>query len=165
MPLAARLGDNVLASGARARLYDFVARSPGATVQEAARAAGICEATARYHLSVLARQGLLLALEHGHRLQYFRNRGELGEAERLALAALRTPGAARLLRAVAAQASATRRDLCEALGVSRATVDWHLRSLARAGLVAEAREQGRGLLSVPPSARELLARLGEGARL
>lgn len=151
--------DEVLGNGARMRVYETVARNPGVTVGDIAHEVGLSPPTVRYHLDVLSREDLVLALDRGNRLLYFRNRKEFSDGERVLVALLRSAEAMRVYQVIEASPWILRGEVGERIGCSRASVNWHLRQLMGAGLVSEAREHGRGFLYVTRAGREALTRV------
>jgi DNA-binding transcriptional ArsR family regulator len=88
---------------------------------------------------------------------FFRNRRDFSEPERVLVSLLRDAESMRVYDHVSASPWITRRELSDALKVSRTAVNWHLRILTEAGLVGEAREQGMGFLFATREGKESLA--------
>lgn len=151
--------NNIFENDVRMQVYDVVARNPGVTIQEVARVVGLSHPTARYHLNVLAKNDLVVFLDKGNKMMFFRNRNEFNEAEREVVAIVRNPEAMRVFECIEQSPWILRKELSERLGISRTSVNWHLRNLMRAGLVAETREQGKGFLFVRREGREMVLRV------
>jgi DNA-binding transcriptional ArsR family regulator len=150
---------NILHSEARQQVLEVVARSPGASIHEVAQAVGLSHPTARYHLDLLQRNGLILCLDRGNKMLYFCNRGDFTPQERELVALLRSPEAWRVYDTIASRPWIVRRELSDLLGISRTSVNWHLRGLMEAGLVVETREQGKGFLFASREGREVVERV------
>ena len=151
--------NNIFENDVRMQVYELVARTPGITIQEVARQVGLSHPTARYHLNVLAKNDLVVFLDKGNKMMFFRNRNEFSDHERELVALLRNPEAMRVYDCIEQSPWILRKELSERLGISRTSVNWHLRNLMRAGLLAESREQGKGFLFVRREGRELLLRV------
>lgn len=153
--------NNIFENDVRMQVYDTVARNPGVTIQEVARVVGLSHPTARYHLNVLAKNDLVVFLDKGNKMMFFRNRNEFSEPEREMVAILRNPEAMRVYQRIEESPWVLRKELSAMLAISRTSVNWHLRNLMRAGLVTETREQGKGFLFVRREGREMLVRVGQ----
>lgn len=151
--------NNIFENDVRMQVYDVVARNPGVTIQEVARVVGLSHPTARYHLNVLAKNDLVVYLDKGNKMMFFRNRNEFSEQEREVVAILRNPEAMKVYASIERSPWILRKEISEALGISRTSVNWHLRSLMRAGLVAETREQGKGFLFARREGCEALSKV------
>jgi predicted transcriptional regulator len=130
----------------RARLYECVLRQPGITIQDAAEAARVARTTATYHLQVLVREGLLVARSGRKTVHYFPRGTELSaerQAQLQVLASERTRAVAELL---AKHPGTPRSEIANALGITIATVNWHLRPLMKHRLLREVAEDVPGHL-------------------
>jgi DNA-binding transcriptional ArsR family regulator len=152
---------NIFENDMRMRIYDLVARQPGVTIQEVAREVGLSAPTVRYHITMLEKNELITMLDQGNKLMLFRNRQEFNAHDRELVALLRSPEAMKVYEVIAAKPWILRKELAEELGISRTSVNWHLRTLQRCALVDESREQGRGFLYIRRQGRDALARVAE----
>lgn len=142
MPLYQRLQrDAALDNPVRARLYEVVAKNPGITIQDAAERVGIARTTASYHLRILGREGLVVERPARKSVHYYRNDGRLSDEDQLRLQALASDRTRHVAALLMQRPGLQRSELARALGLSIATVNWHLRPLAERGLV---REEARG---------------------
>jgi predicted transcriptional regulator len=149
--------ERVLRSPVRARLFEVVARQPGITIQSAADAAGVARTTAAYHLHILARDGLIVQRPAHKTVHCYRNDGRYSEEEQLRLQALSGRRTRQVAELVAASGGVQRSELANLLGLSIATVNWHLRPLADRGLVREELRGRRRLLHGTPALAATLA--------
>ena len=133
--------DAALENPVRARLYEVVARNPGITIQDAAEKVGIARTTASYHLRILGREGLVIERPARKSVHYYRNDGRLNEDEQLRLQALASERTRNVAVLLTQKPGLQRSELARLLGLSIATVNWHLRPLSQRGLV---REESRG---------------------
>jgi predicted transcriptional regulator len=147
----------VLEHPVRGRLYEAVARQPGITIRDAAERAGVARTTAAYHLHVLVRAGLLMTRPGNKTVHCYRNDGRLTEEQQRRLQALASKRTRRVAELLASKQGMQRSELAQALGISIATVNWHLRPLAEQGLLKEERWGRRRMLLPTPALMESLA--------
>lgn len=151
--------DAALDNPVRARLYEVVAKNPGITIQDAAEKVGIARTTASYHLRILGREGLVIERPARKSVHYYRNDGRLNEDEQLRLQALASERTRNVAVLLAERPGLQRSELARLLGLSIATVNWHLRPLAQRGLIREeSRGRRRHLFPTPALAESLLQR-------
>jgi DNA-binding transcriptional ArsR family regulator len=148
--------ENIFENDMRTRIYELIARQPGVTIGEVARQVGLSHPTVRYHINMLQKNELIVFLDQGNKLMLFRNRHEFGEREREIVALIRSVEAMRVYDCIAASPWILRKELAEQLGISRTSVNWHLRSLMKCGLVGETREQGKGFLFASREGKDVL---------
>lgn len=151
--------DAALQNPVRARLYEVVAWQPGITIQDAAQEVGIARTTAAYHLRILGREGLLLERPSRKTVHYYRNDGRLTEEQQMRLQALASRRTRHVAVALSERPGIQRSELAHHLGISIATVNWHLRPLAERGLLREEVRGRRRLLFGTDALRESLAAL------
>ncbi|HVL87344.1 MAG TPA: ArsR family transcriptional regulator [Candidatus Thermoplasmatota archaeon] len=141
----------------REKVLDLIRRYPGLHVREVERQLGVSPALASYHLRRLAEGGLLRAETHGEFLRYYpAAAGAPRAGERRLLAILRRPVAAKIALLLLSEGALANKDIALRLGISRATVSYHLHRLSDAGLLQAADERGYEL-SDPDRVRRLLA--------
>lgn len=132
--------DDAGAHPTRARLLGEVRSAPGASTAGLARALGLNEGTALYHLRVLERSGLAKSLAVGRERQWFeagmRAADEPSHARR------------RVLDAIEAAPGSTLTEVARGVGVAKSTAHHHVAALAKEGRVEPART-GRTLRLYP----------------
>jgi predicted transcriptional regulator len=143
--------DAALENAVRARLYEVVARHPGITIQDCAKEAGVARTTAAYHLRILGREGLLVERPSRKTVHYYRNDGRFNEEQQLRLQSLASHRTRHVARLLAGKPGLQRSQLAHLLGISIATVNWHLRPLLERGLLRE-EVRGRRRLLFPTDA-------------
>ncbi len=121
-------GCGVLDQATRAKIYALVKAQPGLTPTDIGRELRMDPTTARYHLRRLVQEGLIS--QEGP--NFFAIGSLPVEKRRAALAARESRD---VLDAVLAAPGATKSEIAEALGRSRATIAYHLTRLENAGLV------------------------------
>lgn len=148
--------DAALENPVRARLYEVVAHNPGVTIQDAAERVGIARTTASYHLRILGREGLVIERPARKSVHYYRNDGMLNDDEQLRLQALASERTRNVAEVLAERPGLQRSELARLLGLSIATVNWHLRPLSERGLVREEPRGRRRHLFPTPALQESL---------
>lgn len=133
---------SAFASNTRHRVYTKVAENAGASIQDVATMLGISHPTAAYHLKILERNGLVVAMRDGNRTRFFKRSDALTPDEQRLVAAGRSARARRILEIVRRQPLIHRKELARLLGLPRTTVNWHVDRLVQMGLLVE-RRQGR----------------------
>ena len=148
-----------LSVASRRSIYECVVQHAGAHLRDVARRSGMPLGTALYHLDRLEEAGLIVARRDGRYKRYFTSQG-MGRREKEVVSLLRHDVPRRIVYSLLTAGPATQRALCEAIGVSRSTLSFHVNRLLVAGLVsrAEARPEGIYALAEPDLARDLLSR-------
>lgn len=156
---------DILSVASRKRIFECVTTNPGAHLREIARRCAMPLGTSLYHLDHLETYGLLVSRRDGRYKRYFGSHS-IGRREKELLSLLRHEAPRRLVQAILERGPATQRDLCEAVGVSRSTVSFHLNRLVVDGVVARTPRRPESLYDVTEAAftRELLERFGESLR-
>lgn len=141
LPLYSKLTrESLLDDPNRAGLYLIIKGSPGTSIKEASERLGIGWGTCLHHLTKLEKRGFVVGRRFGKHKRYFVNGGTYSDHQQLAVAALKTPGTARVLRSLAAAPGLSQKELSAKLGVAPSTVLWHMRRLSEAGLVDRVRD-------------------------
>lgn len=138
-PGYARLSrDEILEHPTRSSTLDLVRRNPACSTRDLAVISELNEGTLRYHLSVLARSGIIRSTKWGRDRVWC----EMASAslDVGGIAALRAPIRKTLLSVICGQPGLTQGQLARALQRSKATTHYHLGELKGAGLVASTRD-------------------------
>ncbi|MEA3201657.1 MAG: hypothetical protein QOE90_3085 [Thermoplasmata archaeon] len=130
----------LLAHPQRRRMRDAVAASPGLGVNELQRAMGLAKGVFDHHLHRLLTAGHLRAVEDGQRRRLYVP-GAVPEGGQL-------PLGERVIRFLAERGETPTTRLAAELGVSRQALHYHVKRLAREGLVT-ARRDGNEVLLAP----------------
>lgn len=148
-----------LSVASRRSIYECVVQHAGAHLRDVARRSGMPLGTALYHLDRLEENGLVVARRDGRYKRYFAAQG-IGRREKEVVSLLRHDVPRRIVYSLLARGPATQRALCEAIGVSRSTLSFHVNRLVVAGLATRipARPEGLYALAEPELARDLLSR-------
>lgn len=146
-PLFTRMTkENAMDHPNRRKLYDAIQADPGIGFREVARRAGLAAGTARHHLNVLCRHGLVQEERHRFTQRFFPASIRLDPVVVARGVLLREPQLARLHAVVEANAWITQSDLIDLMarevGWTRSTTQHRLARLVSGGLV-QVRQQGR----------------------
>lgn len=152
----------VLEHPGRALVSALVHEEPGIHAREIARRAGLPRGTASYHLSVLARAGVLASPQGRHFSCYF-PRGQGGAAAVAVVGAIKSTGAQRLLAAVCGQPGLRVAEAARLAGMTRQTASQHASALERVGLLDVARDRGRVRLRLTAAGSHYAGDAGQGA--
>ncbi len=150
----------------RKALMEYIKKNPGATFRELLRATGIHSGTARHHVAILVRSGLVMQQEHKATHRFFENHGKYAENWN-EVVLLREPELKRLHDWLVANPGSPQKEILAATGAwgwSRSTTQHRLGRLVEDGLVG-IRQQGRLKLhsvanSAPAKAPAVPARAG-----
>ncbi len=135
-------GHRLLEHATRRRVYDAVDARPGISATLAARETGVTYSTAVYHLDRLVRAGIVVVTGAGTRVRYYRNGVGMNARAREIATLLENTGIRRVLDSIEQDPGTYRAAIVSRLGVSAATVNWHLKRLIAMGVVKE-RADGR----------------------
>jgi DNA-binding transcriptional ArsR family regulator len=140
----------------RRRLFALVKEYPGIHVREAARQLGTSMALVEYHLGLLREHGLVTVQKDDRYARlYPLDAPAPRPPDREAVGLLRQRVPLRVTLALLDDGPQKHKDLCEALGLGKSTLSFHLRKLEAAGLVAK-RDDGSFAVKDPPRVLRLL---------
>lgn len=153
LSLYARLSrSKVLDHETRQQIHAFLQAHPGACMSEIRAALATSESNTRHHLRVLESNGLVLPEKSGRRRCYFVAQEGLSARARTASAALASPAANRVYRAIRDRPGVRQKDLAAGLGISRTSVIFQVRRLQEAGVVSQ-EKRGREAVYFPVDER------------
>jgi DNA-binding transcriptional ArsR family regulator len=155
-------GEEALEHPNRKRLVEHIQKDPGINFRGLVRVAGIAAGTARHHLTILVRAGVVTEQGFGATRRFFAGHAG-GDWEHKVL--LREPGLRHLHGWVAANPGATQMQALDAMaaaGWSRSTTQHRLQRLCEGGAL-EARWQGRYKRYWAAGSKAALAPLAQGA--
>lgn len=134
--------------------------TPGCSTRTVAKALGLDESTADYHLRRMRKRGEVVAEPHGRELAWFLNGSGLCPVLKQAVPAVRRPET--LATALALRETpATAREVSERAGVPLGSVRWAAGVLEEAGVLVKSPS---GRLALRPGADVCIRRAAEGAR-
>lgn len=148
---------DLLSVATRRLIFEAVGEHPGAHLRDIGRRCGMALGTTLYHLDRLEQGGLVASRRDGRYKRYFAGH-ELGRREKDVLSILRHDAPRRIVAALLGRAPQTQRELCDAIGISRSTLSFHVNRLVADGLVArtDARPENFYGLAEEALAREML---------
>lgn len=136
-----RDGEPVLSLDTRKEIFEYVRASPGVHFSRLKRDLDMETGLLQYHLRELERYDVLESEEYQGKRRVFVTR-ELDPEERQILATLRYETTRRILLFLLEAGSARNGDIAEEIGVTPATISWHLSNLVDDGVV-ETTKTGR----------------------
>lgn len=142
--------DGVLSDGddlslpTRKELFEHVKTNPGIHFSQLKRDLDMETGLLQYHLRELERYGVLESEEHQGKRRVFIAR-DLDEEEKSILAVLRYETTRRILLYLLEEGPARNSDIAQEVGVTPATISWHLSNLLEKRIVKEV-EEGRTTL-------------------
>ena len=147
---------NALEHDTRRAAYLCIRENPGINHASLSRRLGINVGTLRYHLATLCEMGKIRS-EHTHGLLRYYANGKRGhEGESYSLSGTRRE----ILDLITRNPGIARKDVASALGISGASVTWHMSKLIRDGVVW--RERDRRMVRYFPR-RDIVFRADRGA--
>lgn len=126
--------NNVLLHPERERIFTFIRDHPGMHFRELERETGINRGTLAYHLGILEQANKLLAFREVGYTRYFENRGRYSAFEQKILSSLMNDRKRTILLQLS-HAPASPAELRENLGITGASVSWHMQWLCNDHLV------------------------------
>lgn len=148
--------ENLPKHEARGRILRELERDPGARLQELCDRLGLPRGTARYHLDLLERSGILSSLKESGRHHYFPP--EATPQEVRSLTVLRRGRAPEILAAVLRQPGIMQRDLLRRIQMHRKVFKSYRRDLVQEELLVELRENRTRHYHATPKLLEFLDR-------
>ncbi|MEF8900083.1 MAG: winged helix-turn-helix transcriptional regulator [Halovenus sp.] len=133
--------EEVLELSTRKDIFEYVEANPGVHFNQLKRALDIETGALQHHLRELERYGVLESEMFQGKRRVFVGR-ELDDEEKTILAVLRYETTRRVLLYLLRDGPARNTDIAEEVGVTPATISWHLSNLCEAGVVEEI-DEGR----------------------
>lgn len=133
------LDEEVLSLPTRKEIFEYVRANPGVHFNQLKRDLDIETGALQHHLRELERYDVLESETFQGKRRVFVVR-ELDGEEKTILATLRYETTRRVLLYLLREGPARNTEIAEAVGVTPATISWHLSNLCEAGVVEESRE-------------------------
>ena len=131
--------DDVLELETRKEIFEYVQTNPGVHFSKLKRDLEMETGLVQHHLGTLEEYDVLTSEEHQGKRRLFVAE-ELAEEERAILSSLRYETTRHILLLLLEETTARNRAIAEELGVSPATVSWHVSRLVENGIVSEVRD-------------------------
>ncbi|KAF1077241.1 winged helix-turn-helix transcriptional regulator [Methanogenium sp. MK-MG] len=135
-------GDNVFENDTRRKIYDCIRKNPGIHMRAIVKETDVSLGTLRYHINQLCKNHNLAILEERGHTHYFENSGTYSVSQQNVLKHMRNSTTRKILEVLAANPSATRKDISESLGITGSTITWHMKRLEEDGVI-DVRNEGR----------------------
>lgn len=152
LPLFSRVAKgDVLDHELRSQIYEAVKAEPGVSPHDLVARQQVGWSTVVYHLNVLERNELIIAIRDGRYRRYFdRSSGRFANGRKQVVAALKNETTAAIAQHIREQPGAVQRRIAEQFGLAASSVHWHIKRLVEADLVTkERRAQTVALLPGP----------------
>ena len=121
------------------RVIQFIQDHPGCHLRRIRSELGISMGTVQYHLARLERDGRIVSNRHGL-FKYYFPIGVFQDNEKNLLEVLSQETSRDILIFIIEQKNPTQTDIAERIGVSAASVSWHVSRLAELGVISEIKE-------------------------
>lgn len=131
----------------RKEIFEYVRANPGVHFSQLKRDLDMETGLLQYHLRELERYGVLESEEHQGKRRVFVTR-ELDPEERQILATLRYETTRRILLFLLESGPSRNSSIAEEIGVTPATISWHLSNLIDAGVVERVKDGRTSLYRV-----------------
>ncbi|GAB7015376.1 winged helix-turn-helix transcriptional regulator [Methanogenium cariaci] len=135
-------GGNVFENDTRQKIYECIRKNPGIHLRGIVKETNVSLGTLRYHINQLCKNHNLAILEGKGHTHYFENSGTYSVSQQNVLKHMRNATTRNILEVLAANPSATRKDIAESLGIAGSTITWHMKRLEEDGVIA-IRNEGR----------------------
>lgn len=126
---------NALENGNRLKMYNFIKENPGIYFRELIAQLKINKGTAEYHLKILELAGLITSLQNKGYKRYFLNDSTFSKSDQAVLSALREDMPGKILVTLLRNPGLSHREIANAIGISRPAVIWHMKTLAKYGII------------------------------
>ena len=121
------------------RILEFIQEHPACHLRQIKKELGISVGTAQYHLTGLERAGKVTADRHGLFKYYFAV-GIFQDREKSLLEVLSHETTRDILMFIIEQNNPTHKDIVNRIGVSGASISWHVRRFIELGIITEVEE-------------------------
>jgi predicted transcriptional regulator len=132
--------DEILALETRKQIFEYIHSNPGVHFSRLKRELSMETGLLQYHLRELEDHGVIESRDHQDRRRLFVAQ-ELDEEERSLLSWLRYETTRHILLYLMKEGPKRNRDIAEVVGVTPATVSWHVSQLLDAGVIEAVTEE------------------------
>ncbi len=126
---------NALENGNRLKMYNFIRDNPGIYFRELIEQLRINKGTAEYHLKILEMAGLITSLQNKAYKRYFLNDSTFSNSDQAVLSTLREDTPRKIIVTLLKNPGLSHGEIANAVGISRSTVIWHMKTLTKYGIV------------------------------
>ena len=121
------------------RVLQFVQENPGSHLRQIKRELTMSMGTIQYHLNLLEKQGKISSERHNLHKYYFPI-GLFEQKEKDLLKILNQETAREILMMILEKRNPTQTDIAKIIGISSASVNWHIKRLVELGLISELKD-------------------------
>lgn len=147
----------------RSRIHSYIVNNPGAAFSEIERGVPVNRGTLAYHLGVLHRECLVVAVCHNNRAFYFENAGKYPDGEMDAMVRLKNEKTLYICRLLSRSPGVSQTEIARQMKVTTSTASWHLQRLNDANLVSIGKEGRQVRYRLTPFAAETLKKAVQGS--
>ncbi|AKB18220.1 winged helix-turn-helix transcriptional regulator [Methanosarcina sp. WWM596] len=144
----------------RDSIYEYIKTRPGAYTNEIVEKIGLDRGGVRHHISTLETQNKIEAHKDGKKIRYFLKNSAYTEKELKILAALQNSTNQKVILEIRNCKCDTNAALACEIGVSRATISWHIRKLKEIGLLKETKKGRSIIYKINSSYKSLIEKYG-----
>lgn len=121
------------------RVLQFIQENPGCHLRQIRQELKVSMGTAQYHLGLLEKAGRIASNRHGL-FKYYFPIGVFQDNEKNLLEVLSHETTRDVLMFIIEQKNPTQTDIVNKIGVSAASISWHVKRLTELGIITEVKE-------------------------
>jgi len=121
------------------RVLQHIQENPGCHLRQIKRELTMSMGTTQYHLNLLEKQGKISSERH-NLFKYYFPIGLFKQNERDILKILNQETAREILMMILEKKNPTQTDIANLIGISSASVNWHIKRLVELGLIVELKD-------------------------
>ena len=121
------------------RVLQYIQENPGCHLRQIKRELTMSMGTIQYHLNLLEKQGKISSERHNLHRYYFPI-GLFEQNEKDILKILNQETAREILMMILEKRNPTQTDIAKIIGISSASVNWHIKRLVELGLILELKD-------------------------
>lgn len=147
---------NLLDNPNRNLIYSYIETNPGAHISEIVNKIGLNRGTVKYHINALKVQNKIETYNDDRKIRYFGSNLACDEVEKKVISVLKNVTNKRIISEIRNKKCDTNIALALEIGVSRATISWHMRYLKEIGFVKETKIGRNVIYEINPSYNYLI---------
>lgn len=141
--------------GTRKKIYDYIRSHPGTHVRRIGKELNLAVGDLQYHLHSLEKGGLIRMKISGF-YKFVYPSDMFGEKQKTLLGLLSQEVPREILLFLVQKPKSTQKDLAKHLGLSQATVSWHMSRMIKEGVVESARAGKSVTYNVTVNSRDVI---------
>ncbi|AKB79347.1 hypothetical protein MSHOH_2864 [Methanosarcina horonobensis HB-1 = JCM 15518] len=143
-------------NSSQSKVYAYIKARPGAYISEIVNNVTLNRGAVKYHIKTLKAQNKIEAYKEGGKTRYFGSDLACDNEEKRIISALQNIMNQRIISEIRNDTCNTNVALACEIGVSRATISWHMRRLKEIGLVKETKKGKNIIYEINPSYNNLI---------